>query len=362
MVSQRAQRLHFSSIVVDTHSDSIAWVLDQGEDLVDDIPARQVTLPKMRQGGLTAQFFAAFASPVHYPPEGAIRRTLGYIDALRQMCSHHADQIEIAETAADIRRLKAQDKLAAVVCVEGGHSIEDDLGVLRVYHALGARYMTLTHNNTNNWADGILDEPRHQGLTDFGREVVREMNRLGIIVDISHTAVSTFWDAMETTTKPVMASHSGAFALCQHPRNMNDDQIRAVGQNNGVVCATFVTNFVSKRLRKQVDQLDIEHRPWIGLFDTRQTRPDEDAVQELTMPSYTEVVDHIDHIVKLAGIDHVGIGSDYGVIRTTPVGLEDCSKLPVLTEEMLRRGYSEGDVRKLLAENVLRVMEDVIGE
>ena len=358
MVTQRARDLHFSSIVVDTHSDSIGWVLDRGEDLADDISGRQVTLPKMRQGGLTAQFFAAWSNPVRYPQEAAIRRTLGFIDALRQACDRNAGQIEIALTAADVRRLKAEDKLAAVVCVEGGHSIEDDLGVLRVYHDLGVRYMTLTHNNTNMWADGILDDPRHDGLSDFGRDVVREMNRLGMIVDISHVAVKTFWDAVETSEKPVMASHSNASALCGHPRNMNDDQLRAVAESNGVVCATFVPQFVSEGLRRQVEELDLAA---VGTYDTQHVGPIEDAADELAMPSYTEVVDHIDHMVEVAGIDHVGLGSDFGVISTTPVGLEDCSRFPILTEEMLVRGYSDGDVRKVLGENVLRVMEDVIG-
>ncbi len=244
MVTQRARDLHFSSIVIDAHSDDIGCVLDRGEDLAEDTTGRHVTLPKMRRGGLTAQFFAAWSNPSRYSQRIAIHRTLRFIDALRQTCDRNGDQIEIARTAADIRRLKAEDKLAAVVCIEGGQSIDDDLAVLRVYHDLGARYMTLTHNNTNNWADGILDDPRHDGLSDFGRDVVREMNRIGMIVDISHAAVKTFWDTVETTEKPIMASHSNASSLCDHPRNMNDDQLRAVGEGNGVVCATFVPQFV----------------------------------------------------------------------------------------------------------------------
>ena len=192
MVSEEASRLHFSSVVIDTHSDSLGWTVDEGEDLGVDIDGRQVTLPKMREGGVSAQFFAAWVDPRSYSANRAIRRTLDFIDAMHRTCANNPNEIELARTAADVRRLKAADKLAAVLCVEGGHSIEDDLSVLRIYHRLGVRYLTLTWNNTNNWADGILDESRHDGLTGFGGDVIREMNRLGIIVDISHASVKTF--------------------------------------------------------------------------------------------------------------------------------------------------------------------------
>lgn len=358
MVSERASKLHFSSIVVDTHSDSLGWTVDLGEDLGVDTVGRQVTLPKMRAGGISAQFFAAWVDPGTHDADRAIRRTLDFIDAMHETCAKHPDEIELARTAADIRRLKSAGKLAAVLCIEGGHSIEDDLRVLRVYHQLGVRYMTLTWNNTNNWADGILDDPRHNGLTNFGREVVSEMNRLGIIVDISHTSVQTFWDAMETTSKPVMASHSSSFEICAHPRNMNDDQMRAVAENGGVISVTFVPPFISESLRLELEELGVSGNT---------ANADEEACHkkvagELTMPSYTEIVDHIDRMVGIAGIDHIGIGADFGVMGSTPVGMEDCSKFPWITDELLRRGYAEDDVRKILGENVLRVMEVVIGE
>jgi len=359
MVTQRARDLHGSSIVVDTHSDDIGWVLDREEDLAEDTARRQVTLPKMRRGGLTAQFFAAWSNPSRYSQETAIHRTLRFIDALRQTCEQNSDQIEIARTAADIRRLKAENKLAAVVCIEGGQSIDDDLAMLRVYHDLGARYMGLTHNNNTNWADGILDDPRHGGLSDFGLVVVREMYRIGMIVDISHAAVRTFWDTVETTEKPIIASHSNAASLCDHPRNLSDDQLRAVGEHNGVVCATFVPQFLSEGLLKQLDGMQ---PVLVTAYDTEPEEPIEEPADGLDLPSYKEVVDHIDHMVEVAGIKHVGLGSDFGVISITPVGLEDCSKLQMLTEEMLERGYSDADVRKVLGENVLRVMEDVIGQ
>lgn len=256
--------------------------------------------------------------------------------------------MEISLTASDIRRLKAEGKLAAILCIEGGHSIEDDLGV---------RYMTLTWNNTNLWADGILDSPKHDGLNELGRKIIQEMNRIGIIVDISHVAVKTFWDTLEVTTKPVMASHSGALSICKHPRNLNDVQLRSVADDNGVVCATFVTSFVSEQLRTQLELLDLA----TPTLNTTTGPVRDDVLQELKMPSYTEVVDHVDHMVQITSIDHVGLGSDFGVISTTPRNLEACSKFPVITEELLRRRYSDEDVRKILGENVLRVMEDTIG-
>ena len=270
-----------------------------------------------------------------------------------------------------------------------------------MFHARGARYMTLTHNNSNNWADGIqdeagdvaltdwgrtreaifrngwaLDEPRHNGLTDFGREVVREMNRLGMIIDISHVARKTFWDAIETTTRPVMASHSSAFAICRNARNIDDDQLRAVSENQGVVCVNYEVTFVSNSCNlatreidrwrdRKLEEVEAEHRG-----DPDRLKKAQDAVKqehkersapELKKPEYTEIVDHIDHMVKVAGIDHVGLGSDFDGSRT-PTGMEDCSKVPWITEEMLKRGYSDDDVRKVLGQNVVRVLEAVVGE
>ena len=229
MPSQRARDLHSSALVVDTHADNLVWALDEGEDIADDLPHRQLTLPRMRAGGIDAQFMAAWVDPARFGPESYVRRTLGFIDAMHRACAAHPDQLELALTAADVRRIKAAGKLAAILCVEGGHSIDDDLAVLRTYHRLGVRYMTLTWNNTNNWADG-LDEARHGGLNDLGRAVVREMDRLGMIVDVSHASAQTFWDALETASRPIMASHSCAAALCPHPRNLDDDQLRAIAQ------------------------------------------------------------------------------------------------------------------------------------
>ena len=353
MPNQRARDLHSSALVVDTHADNLVWALDEGEDIADDLPHRQLTLPRMRAGGIDAQFMAAWVDPARFGPEAYVRRTLGFIDAMHRACAAHPDQLELALTAADVRRIKTAGKLAAILCVEGGHAIDDDLAVLRTYHRLGVRYMTLTWNNTNNWADG-LDEARHHGLNDLGRAVIREMDRLGMIVDVSHASAQTFWDALETTSKPIMASHSCAAALCPHPRNLDDDQLRAIAKNGGVACVTFVPQFVSDRFRLQLEELKVTGREGLAVFTQ--------VADELRLPPYTDIVDHLDHMVDVAGIDHVGIGSDFGVLLATVVGMEDCSRLPRITDEMLRRGYPDDDIRKVLGENVPRVMEAVIGE
>ena len=377
MISERASRLHYSSIIVDTHSDSIDRTVDHGEDLGRETVRGHMDLPRMKKGNLTASFFACFVDPKYISQGRSIQRVLDMADAVKQLCIQYPGEIEIARTADDVRRLASAGKRSAILCIEGGHAIEDDLAVLRQFHELGVRYMTLTWNNTNNWADGILAKPRHNGLTDFGRQVVREMNRLGMMVDISHVSVKTFWDALETTSKPVIASHSSAWALCQHPRNMNDDQLRAVAQNGGVVCVNFASYFISERYRQQLEPLDRRKQEEAKELESRfagnqgaleQAKKEMDSRyleilrKEITLPKYTEIVDHIDHIIRVAGVDHVGLGSDFDGIRSIPEGMEDCTRLPWITEELVRRGYSDDEIRKVLGENVLRLMEEVIGQ
>ncbi len=376
MVSERARELHFSSIVVDTHSDSFGRAVDHGEDLGLDTGRGHMDIPRMQAGGISGQFFAGWLNPHEYELNFGIQRLLQYFDAMYATFAAHSDRIVQARTAADVRDAKAGGKIAGIPCIEGGHAIQDDLAALRMFHELGVRYMTLTWNNTNNWADGILDEARHDGLNDLGREVVREMNRLGIIVDISHVSVKTFWDAMEVTSKPVIASHSSALAICKHPRNMNDDQLRAVAANNGVVSVNFAPAFVSESHRLAAEELSERHKVevaeqeagWVGSDEELQRelsgmrrRHRERLGTELEPPHYTEVIDHIDHMVDVMGVDHVGLGSDYDGIPSTPRGLDDCSKMPWITEELLNRGYAPDDVRMILGENVLRVLEEVTG-
>lgn len=374
MVSERASKLHFSSIIVDTHSDSLARPVRYGENIGVRTESGHMDLPRMREGNQTAQFFACFPSPKFIEERKCIQVTLDYIDAFHTLCVNYPDQIEQATTAEDVRRISDSGKLAGILAIEGGHAIDDDLAVLRMYYRLGVRYMTLTWNNTNNWADGVLDEPRHDGLTDFGRDVVREMNRLGMFVDISHVAPKTFWDAIETTTKPVIASHSSAKAICQAPRNMDDDQLRALAENGGVVGVNYEVTFVSERYRRESDALnerkesELKEAEELHAKEPEKLEKAKEEIEakfkelrstELKLPDYTEIVDHIDHMVKVAGVEHVGIGSDFdGCV--TPEGMEDCTKVPKITEELVRRGYSDGDIRKILGENFLRVMDEVL--
>ena len=365
MTTEHARELHFSSILVDTHSDSLARTVDDGDDLGTDTGRGHMDLPRMRAGNQTAQFFAAYVHPEYLEQGTAVQRVLQYTDAMNRLCEEYPDEIEMAGTAADIRRIASAGKLAGILCLEGGHAIIDDLAVLREFHRLGVRYMTLTHNNSNNWGDGILDEERHGGLTDFGRDVVREMNRIGILVDISHVSVKTFWDAMETTTKPVIASHSSSYVICQNPRNMNDDQLRAVAKNGGVVGVNFEVTFVSQSRNVEENRLNTQRdEEMAGASDDAKSEIESRyscLVEGLARPNWTEIVDHIDHMVKVAGIDHVGLGSDFDGCRL-PTGMEDCTKVPKITEELVRRGYSDADIRKILGENTLRVMEAALGE
>ena len=372
-ISKEARDIHYSTLVVDTHSDSLAWPTRHGVDIGQRQEETHMDLPRMKEGNQNVQFFACFASPGWIEKKKVVQVTLDYMDSFHTLMQNYPEQIEQATTADDVRRITDAGKLAGILCIEGGHSIDDDLSILRMYHRLGARYMTLTWNNTNNWADGVLDEPRHEGLNHFGREVVREMNRLGMLVDISHVAPATFWDAIATTTKPVIASHSSAKAICAAPRNLEDDQIRAVADNGGVIGVNYEITFVGEAYRTAKDALDSEkadeskraekdHPAESGGLKNALREIDEshdEKVDELSKPHYTEIVDHIDHMVSVAGVNHVGLGSDFDG-ATMPEGMEDCTKVPLITDELLRRGYGESDVRKILGENFMRVMGEAL--
>src|SRR5260370_1678896 len=276
------------------------------------------------------------------------------------------DGIELATSAADIERIVKSRKTAAVLTLEGGHQIADHLSVLRMYQRLGIRSMTLTHFRNNNWADSSTDKPRHDGLTAFGREVVREMNRIGMMVDISHVADKTFYDAIETSRAPVIASHSSARALANHPRNMSDDMLRALAKNGGVVMVNFYDGFLDPRKaeltlrsRRVEAEMAIKYPN-----DPKRVSEEMDKWRVANDPGKTPLsvlIDHIDHIAKVAGVDHIGIGSDFDGVPLTglPVGMEDISKLPAITYELMKRGYSDADIRKFLGENLLRVMSEV---
>ena len=374
-ISKEAKDIHYSALVVDTHSDSLAWPTRHGVDIGQRQEKTHMDLPRMREGNQNVQFFACFAAPSWIEKKKVVQVTLDYMDSFHTLMRNYPDQIEQATTADDVRRITDAGKLVGILCIEGGHSIDDDLSILRMYHRLGARYMTLTWNNTNNWGDGVLDEPRHGGLNHFGKEVVREMNRLGMLVDISHVAPATFWDAIATTTKPVIASHSSAKFICAAPRNLEDDQIKAVADNGGVIGVNYEITFVGEAYRVAKAHLDDEkaevtkraEKDHPADSDDLQNalreidESQEEKVAELSKPHYTEIVDHIDHMVSVAGVVHVGLGSDFDG-ATMPEGMEDCTKVPLITNELIRRGYSEGDVRKILGENFMRVMEEVLAD
>jgi membrane dipeptidase len=363
----RARSVSARAIGIDSHIDTLQRVLNGKEDIFQRTGRGHVDLPRLREAGMRAPFFALYV-PTYYGGSEAVRRTLQLRDAMQSLLDRHPDEIEIALSASDVSRIIKAGKIAAVLTIEGGHQIADDLAVLRTYSRFGIRSMTLTHFRNNNWADSSTDKPEHNGLTEFGRQVVREMNRLGMIVDISHVSDKTFYDVLEVTTKPVIASHSSCRALCDVPRNMTDNMIEALAKNGGVIGINFGADFVSHK-EAGAARLRFAERAAVAPSLTGKAL-DEFAAKDymdhysLMKPNEAtmeDVVAHIDHVAKLVGIDHVGIGSDFDGIERVPAGLEDVSKMPALTAALLKRGYSKDDVEKILGGNFLRLMREVIG-
>ena len=361
-----AERIHREAIVVDGHNDVTTWILDFGYDLgmngADPAKRRaelywilgrllprprgdqlrtHTDLERLKAGGVDAQFFSIFAHPRYAKaPGGTKGRAFEMIDALEEQIRRHSNDLELAISADDVRRISRGGKIAVLMGLEGGHAIEDDLVSLRQFRGRGVRYMTLTWSNTNGWADSSSDDPRHGGLTEFGREVVREMNRLGMIVDVSHASDETFWDALKATRAPFMASHSSARALVDNPRNMSDEMLEAVARNGGIVMVNFGGTFIDPRKANK----------WRIIRDmVLHWGPSQVSLDLL--------LDHIDHVVGVAGIDHVGLGSDFDGTLFLPEGASDVSGFPNVTSGLLDRGYSAGDIEKILGENALRVLE-----
>jgi membrane dipeptidase len=343
---ERAVKLHREAIVIDTHNDITSPMTDEGFDLGarDTSGKLQTDIPRMKEGGLDAEFFAIYVGAKYAKDGGAARRAMDMIDGVYEQARRHPESLEMAFTSDDIRRIHKTGRVAALMGIEGGHAIEDSLSALRQFYRLGVRYMTLTHTNTNNWADsaGGINNPaekRHGGLSDFGREVVREMNRLGMMVDVSHVADETFQDVIETTQAPVIASHSSCRALTNVPRNLTDDMLKALAKNRGVAMINFYNGFIN----------------------TEYAKPGTPAPEKPANAATMEMlIQHFEHAIKVAGIDHVGIGSDFdGVDGMLPGGMEDVSKLPTITYELLKRGYPDADVKKVLGGNLLRVMAEV---
>lgn len=329
-LDQRAARVHRDAIVIDGHNDIPSVIAATGFDLGKPNGKTHTDLPRMRAGGITGEFFSIFVDAKYAQSNGAARRALDLIDIVYQQVERHGDTLMLATTVEDIRRAKRESKIAVLMGVEGGHAIENSLSTLRTFHRLGVRYMTLTHTNTNDWADSAgYSGPapvRHHGLSEFGKEVVREMQRIGMLVDVSHVSDETFFATLEVARAPVIASHSSARAVADHRRNLSDDMLRALAKNGGIAMANFFPGFIDP------------------------TRKDNPSTTPLSV-----LIDHIDHMVKIAGIDHVGLGSDFDGIPTLPVGLTGIDQLPNITRELLARNYSEDDVRKILGENFLRV-------
>jgi membrane dipeptidase len=364
---ERARALHREVPLIDGHND-YPWALrelDPGRDLekaniAEPVPSLHTDIPRLREGGVGAQFWSVYV-PSSMQGQDAVTATLEQIDIVHRMMRRWPEAFELALTAADVERIFATGKIASMIGIEGGHSIDNSLGTLRMMHALGARYMTLTHNHHTPWADSAAEPPEHAGLTEFGEEVVREMNRIGMLVDLSHVAPDTMHDALRVSAAPVIFSHSSARAIADVPRNVPDDVLRLLPKNGGVVMVTFVPGFLSQavadhgaRLRTQTQVLAAEHGPDKAGFDQalaawREANPEPRA-------TLAQAADHIDHVRRVAGIDHVGIGGDFDGISTVPEGLEDVSTYPALTAELLRRGYSDDDVKKILGLNVLRIM------
>ena len=353
-ISDKAKKLHFSSIVIDTHDDTTQRLLDPQFDISVPHTDGNIDVPRMRDGGLSAIFFSIWIDGKIMGPE-AVQKALDQIDAVHETVRKHPAYLVLAITAEDIREAKKHGKIAALMGVEGGHMMGNDLAVLRTFAALGVRYMTLTHMVNNEWADSSTDTPVHNGLTGFGKDVVREMNRLGIMVDISHVSDKTFYDAIATSKAPLIASHSSCRALCNAARNMTDDMIRALAKNGGVMQINYHVGFLSQPFR------DFENaHPEVEKEIDEEVKKHCDFMNAGKLPKvdWTLIVDHIDHAVKVGGIDHVGLGSDFdGAVM--PLGMEDVSHLPQITDALLKRGYSESDIRKILGENTLRVLSEV---
>jgi len=380
VVSARARQIHDSALVVDTHADTPQRFLDEGFDIgsTDPKDIGHISLDKAQRGNLGAEFFSIWVDPETNQGRFA-RHTFDLIDSVYEQAARHPDRMMMAFSPNDIDRAHKQHKLAALMGIEGGHSIENDIHLLRDYYRLGVRYMTLSWSNTNEWADssGDIDDPKvqhHNGLSDFGKQVVLEMNRLGMMVDISHVADKTFWDVIATTKAPVIASHSSARALVNAPRNMTDDMLRAVGKNGGVVQVNFFNAFDDEDFRKAIaaqakdqagaiqkytDQLKAEGKP-VNYVDV--DRIEREWMAKVPRPPLKSLIDHIDHIAKTAGIDHVGLGSDFdGVSGGTPQGIDSAADLPKITQALLDRGYTAEDIKKILGGNLMRVFREAEG-
>lgn len=367
-LTEQALKIHREAILIDGHND-LPWQFRthndfgfRNFDIARPQPLLHTDIERLKKGGVGAQFWAAYVDTESIARKTAVKETLEQIDVIHRMVKRYPDTFEMATTADDIIRIRKAGKIASLIGVEGGHSIDNSLGVLRCLHSLGARYMTLTHTDTLDWADSATDTPKHHGLTPFGESVVLEMNRLGMLVDISHVSAETMRHALKVTKAPLIASHSSAFAIAPHPRNVPDDVLKLVAKNNGVVMVNFYSGFITPEGARLLPEMLNAYRDLKKQYPKQQEFKAAYAAWKAEHPMPTgsvhDVVDHIEHIIKIAGVDHVGIGSDFDGINTCPRQLEDVSCYPFITQELLNRGHSREAIHKILGGNVLRVMRD----
>src|ERR1700722_13811319 len=368
-LSSRARALHFSSLVFDTHADTPQRLFFEQFDLGQRDAEGCVDIPRLREGGVGAIFFALWV-PVEITGSAATRRARDLLDATLKQIEIHGDDLTLATSPDEVLNARSKNKIAVLLGIEGGHTIDNSLAVLREFHARGVRYMTLTHNAATEWADSSNDDPRHNGLTDFGKQVIREMNRLGMLVDVSHVSDATFYHVLETSRAPVIASHSCCRALCDAPRNLDDPMIKALASRGGVIHITFRDGFLSQEYaaanralaaeiasNEQAVSQKFGENEARNLMELQRLSDESICAGKLPQVSWEKIIDHIDHAVGVAGADHVGVGSDFdGAFM--PEGMEDASKFPRITEGLLARGYGEVDTKKILGENTLRVMAD----
>lgn len=362
--------IHDNAVVVDTHNDVLMRAM-WGEDLSVRTTKGHSDLVRLQEGGVDVQIFSIWCGE-NYGKGTAFKRANRIIDTLDALVRRNPDKIAYARTPEQIDAIVQSHRIAALIGVEGGHMIEDNMDYLDSLAKRGMNYMTLTWNNSTSWASSAVDETyhadslSHKGLTPFGKEIIHRMNTLGVMVDLSHVGVQTFWDAIHTTSKPVIVSHSCAYTLCPVPRNLNDDQIKAVAKNNGVICVNFYSGFLDSTYDRK--SREIQHRNQALIDSVHQTVADRDRassiIDSLLAPQYDAIrpplsllIDHIDYIAKLAGVDHVGIGSDFDGMESTPKEMDDVTFLPNVTRELVQRGYSESDIDKILGGNVLRVFK-----
>jgi membrane dipeptidase len=360
-------KLHTDALVWDCHNDLAYRVLYERLDIGQRLPAGHVDIPRLKEGGVDVQTVALYVQNFTYPGNSA-EQARKLLDAMLKAIEQNADSVELARTGADVERIVKAGKIAFPLAIEGGHAIEDDIDILREFHSKGISSMTLTHNIHHGWADTSAKKPRWNGLNDLGREVIREMNTLGMVIDVSHVSDKTFFDVLETTEDPVILSHSGCRALNPHRRNISDEMLRALAKNEGVICIVFVLNFLTPEYDQAMKELNAIGRPWYSKLPEIEDLELRIAIEHLDQgrawplenkPTIEDVLNHIDHAVKFAGVDHVGLGADMYPRTPSPVGIRGVHDYPNITRGLKKRGYSNEDIKKIMGGNLLRVWKQV---